>query len=63
MSNLNRSDDTNTSPTLKNKKDCWDYSVKNDEDVKILSEDGSFIGEEDNDVETNPDDGITPDNC
>ena len=43
MSNLSRADDTNPSPLVKKKKDCWDDSVKNDEDVKILSEDGSSI--------------------
>ena len=43
MSNLNRADDTNPSPLVKKKKDCWYDSVKNDEDIKILSEDGSRI--------------------
>ena len=43
MSNLNRADDTNPSPSVKKKKDCWDDSVRNDEDVNILSEDGSSI--------------------
>ena len=43
MSNLSRADDTNPSPLVKKNKDCWDDSFKNDEDVKILSEDGSSI--------------------
>ena len=53
MSNLNRADDTNPSPSVNKKNDCWYESVKNDEDVKIISEDGSS-------VEINLDDGITP---